>query len=99
MATGLMDRKRVRLLWLVAADLATDSCFAFAAMAQAQEEPPPGAVGGFPNGGFLGGNPFGPSPEEREKAKRDADDWSYRPRNADKYLRAALSCFRDEKFE
>ena len=68
-------------------------------MAQGQEEPPRGDAAGFPNGGLLGGNPFGPSPEERDKAKRDADDWTYRPRNVDKFLRKALGLAREGKYE
>jgi hypothetical protein len=46
----------------------------------------------------MGENPFGPSPKARESEKRDADDWSYRPRNAEKYLREDWGTLRDVVF-
>src|SRR5947208_2921582 len=81
MTPVLMDLTRVRLLRLLAVIWPLIPV-ALAPTAQSQEVSPPGAATGLPNGGFLAGNPFGPSPEERDKAKGDADVWSYRPRNA-----------------
>src|SRR4051794_12331445 len=98
MANGQTHWKRPGLFWLVAM-VGLLIPVPLASLVQAQEEPRPTAPGGFPNGGFLGGNPFGPSLEEREKRKQNTGDWSYRPRNVDKYLSEAASWARRGNYE